>query len=209
LPAVRGASSILVTVPTPPQRQTGPAAGGAGEDATPLATAPASTETPEPTEIPTEEVTETPAPPTPPVAPGDEAQFEAYVRDHYNTIGGQPLEVISVTLEINNDGVPGFVVEVAGNDTNNVLASQPAEVLSDYGRRLLDDTKFYFDGQSAAMSVESTLETADGAPCANTPVWCDQVTWEQATDVWTVTWTYVRGSYTEGSDKVEAWNSGQ
>jgi hypothetical protein len=46
------------------------------------------TETPGPSETPAGESSETPLPPTPPITPGDEAQFEAYVRDHYNTIAG-------------------------------------------------------------------------------------------------------------------------
>jgi hypothetical protein len=147
--------------------------------------------------------------PPPTTTLGNEAQFEAYVRDHYNTVGGQPLNIVSVTLDITAAGIPRFLVAVAGDDTNNVFAAQPAATVSDYGHRLLDDTKSYLDGQYCAITVASTYESSRGDACSNNPTWCELDTFNASADTWTVTWTYVWGSSIDGWDSVQIWNAGQ
>lgn len=169
----------------------------------PTETAAAPTDTPTPTESPG---TDQPPPTT---TPGKEAQFEAYVRDHYNTVGGQPLNIVSVTLDITAAGIPRFKVAVAGADTNNMFAAQPAAAVSDYGHRLLDDTKSYFAGQHCAITVASTYETSRGDACTNNSFWCELGTFNASANTWTVTWTYVWGSSIEGWDTVQIWNAGQ
>ena len=151
---------------------------------------------------------ETPSPPPPRITPGNEAQFEAYVRDHYNTIASQPLDIVAVTLDMADPSIPLFVVEVAGGDTNNVFAAQPAASVSDYGRRLLNDAKFYFSGQYCAITVVSTYETSFPDVCSNNSSWCDLVIYDQSNDSWTAAWTYVQGTSTDAADTVETWNAG-
>ena len=100
--------------------------------------------------------------PLPPITPGDAAQFGIYVRDHYNTIAGQPMEIAAVTVDTTEADRPKVVVEVLGNDANNVFAAQPAAAVLDYGRRLLDDTKFY----SAAKLARSPSSAHTRPPTA-------------------------------------------
>ena len=151
---------------------------------------------------------ETPLPPPPRISPGDQAQFETYVRDHYSTITGQPLDIVAVTLDTTDANVPRFVVEVAGGDTNNVFAAQPAASVSDFGHRLLDDAKFYFNGQDCAITVVSTYQTSYPDVCKNNSSWCDLVIYDESSGRWTAAWTYVLGTSIDAADTVETWNAG-
>ena len=164
------------------------------------------TETPD---VPAGTAGDTPSPlPPPPITPGNEVQFETYVRGHYNTIAGQPLDIVAVTLDMADPSIPRLVVEVAGGDTNNVFAAQPAASVSDYGRRLLDDAKLYFSGHYGAITVVSTYKTSFPDVCMNNSPWCDLAISDQSSDSWTATWTYVYGAYTDVADRVEIWNAG-
>ncbi len=169
------------------------------------------TETPPPVGmLPTETlVTPTSDQLLPPIAPDDAAQFGAYVWDNYNTIAGQPLDMVAVKIDTTEAGRPEVVVEVIGSDANNVFAAQTAAAALDYGRRLLDDTKFSFGGQACAVKVVSRYDTSYPDACRNNPSWCEFDNSDQSGESWTVTWTYVRGTAVDGSDSVEAWNTDQ
>ncbi len=145
----------------------------------------------------------------PPIAPDDAAQFGAYVWDNYNTIAGQPLDMVAVKVDTTEADRPKVVVEVLGNDANNVFATQTAAVMLDYGRRLLDDTKFYSGGQSCEIAVASMYKTSNGDTCTSNPAWCSVDTFDASANAWTVTWTYVRGTSVDGMDSVDTWNTGQ
>jgi hypothetical protein len=133
--------------------------------------------------------------------------FETYLREHRNTIAGQPVEIMSLTMDMTNRALPRFVLEVAGSEANSVFASQPAADVLDYGRRLLDDAKRYLGGEHCAVAVERTYYTSNSDACSNAPAWCRLGAYDQATNTWTVTWTYVRGSFTGEPDTIEAWNA--
>jgi opacity protein-like surface antigen len=128
--------------------------------------------------------------------------------EHYNTIAGQPLGILAVTLDTTEIGTPRAVVEVAGDDADNVFAAQPAAAVLDYGRRLLDDTKFYSGGQSCEVTVVSRYATSYPDACRNNPSWCELDSYDQSDNSWTVTWTYVFGTSTEEADSVQTWNTG-
>ena len=113
------------------------------------------TKTPSPTRPP-----DTPQPP-PQIVPGDAKQFQAYVQDYYNTIVGQQLVIEEVTFYEMEAGLPKITVYVAGDDTETGFAAQNDKDVADYGHRLLDDAKIYFDGQSCAVAVVSKYETLD------------------------------------------------
>ena len=198
---IRSASSP--SVPQASSAEIVPSATPTQEGILPTATLNVPTSTPSP--IPSRDTDQ----PPPRIVPGDEAQFEAYVRAQYNTIAGQPIGVVSVALDTTNLGIPGFVVRTAGDGTNNVFAAQTAAATLDYGRRLLNDKKFYFSGQNCTIAVVNTYETSDGDACTNNPTWCDLDSFDASANIWTVTWTYVWGSFTEGSYTIEAWNAGQ
>ena len=147
--------------------------------------------------------------PPPPIVPGDQAQFTTYVMDQYATIAGQALTIATTTLDITEVGAARVVVELVGDDANNVFAAQTAAAALDYGHRLLNDLKYYFSGQNYAIEVTSTYVTSNGDACTNNPTWCDLDTFDASASTWTVTRTYVRGTSVDGSDSVETWNTGQ
>ena len=140
-------------------------------------------------------------------ASGDEAQYTAYVEGHYNTIADQPLEITAVTFVHPETGVPLVTVEVSGGAMNNVFAVQSADVVADYGRRLLNDTKSFFNGQPFSVNVVSKYETSDADGCTRSPNWCYLRGYNQAGQAWSVVWTYVVGTSTDGSDSVQTWNA--
>jgi hypothetical protein len=151
---------------------------------------------------------ETPEP-TPSEFTGDEAQFIAYVEGHYNTIADQPLDITAVTFVHLETGIPSVTVEVSEGTTNNVFAVQTADVVADYGRRLLNDVKSFFNGQSCIVNIMSTYETSDADGCTRSPNWCDLRDYSQASQAWSVVWTYAVGTSIEGSDSLQTWNAGQ
>jgi hypothetical protein len=140
-------------------------------------------------------------------ASSDEAQFTAYVQDHYNTIADQPLDITAVTFAHPETGIPIVTVEVSGGTTNNVFAAQTGDAVADYGRRLLADTKSYFNGQPCAVSVVSKYETSDPDGCTRNPSWCYLRVYNEASQAWSVVWTYVAGTFDGGSDSVQTWNA--
>ena len=104
--------------------------------------------------------------PPPPIVPGDEAQFTAYINEHYGMIAGLAIGIVGVTLDTTEAAVPKVVVELAGGE-GNVFVAQTAAAVINYGRRLLSDTKFYFEGQPCAITVVSRYPTANPDTCRN------------------------------------------
>jgi hypothetical protein len=160
-----------------------------------------------PTSVPSPTLTPATLEPSPSKTQGDEAQFIAYVEGHYNTIADQPMEITGVTFAHPDSGIPLVTVEVSGGVWNNVFAAQPADVIADYGGRLLNDTKSYFNGQSCSVNVVSKYETSDLDGCTNIPSWCYLGGYNQASQAWSVVWTYVIGTSTDESDSVQTWNA--
>jgi hypothetical protein len=175
----------------------------------PLETLP---ETPTPVVIPsatpTQDPSETPSPPSPPATPSDLVNFESFLLTNRNTIAGQPFDIVSLTMEWVNGNIPRFVLTIAGNETDNVFATQSAADVIEYGRTLLDDVKRYLGDVPCEIAVENTYTTPSTDACSDTPAWCTIGDFEQSTNTWPVTWTYVRGSYSGVSDTLEAWNTG-
>jgi hypothetical protein len=162
------------------------------------------------TETPVDNSGETPMPPGTPVpTPGDLPDFETYLRTNRNTVAGQPLDILSLTMDTTKGIVPRFVLEVAGSETNNVFAAQSAADVLEYGRHLLDDAKGYLGDEPCAIAVESSYRTSNSNECSNIPAWCQVGAYDQSAGTWTVTRTYVRGSFADGSDTIEAWNTGK
>jgi hypothetical protein len=211
-PGASGAAAPATPSPTveavrptgaPGPTLTSPAAGEGTVTPTPemrpAETLVAPADTPSPTPLP-----DTPEP-SPSIVPGDFAQFTAYVEDHYNSIAGQPLEIGAVSLLAVGADIPVVTVEVVGDGMNSVLAQTPDAVL-DYGRRLLDDTKLYFDGQPFAINVVSIYDTSDPGACYNNPSWCTVGERNRDDSRWSIAWIYVQGTSARGSDSVEIWN---
>jgi hypothetical protein len=149
------------------------------------------------------------AQPPPPIVPGDEAQFTAYVMDRYGAIADQALDIVAINLDTAAAGALGVAVELSGDGASNVFAAQTAAAALDYGSRLLNDMKSYFSGQYYALAVASTYKTSSGDACIDNPTWCDLDTFDASANTWTVTWTYVRGTSIDGMDSVLTWNTGQ
>ena len=173
----------------------------------PIAAMPA--ETPDaPTSVPSPTLSPATPEPSQASASSDEAQFTAYVQDHYNTISDQPLDITAVTVAHPETGLPLVTVEVSGGTTNSVFAAQTADAVADYGRRLLADIKSYFNGQPSAVSVVSKYETSDPDGCTRNPSWCYLRVYNEASQAWSVVWTYLVGTFDGGSDSVQTWNAG-
>ena len=186
----------------------------AGLAAGPTGTVTPTATLPDPTPAPTATLPDpTPAPatpqPAPPIAAGDEAQLITYLQDHYNTIAGQPLDIVAVTLGTAETGIPMVTVELSGDAANSVFAAQTEAVVVDYGRRLLNDAKLYFNGQSCAISVVDRYDTSNPDACTNVPGWCSVTGYDESNNSWSVIQTYVWGTSTEGADEVaRTWNPG-
>ena len=168
----------------------------------PIETLEAPTSTLDPTQL---QVTDQPPPP---IMPGDPAQFTAYVMDQYGAIAGQVLTIAATTLDTTENGAARLVVEVAGDGASDVFADQTAAAALDYGHRLLNDLKYYFNGQNCAIEVINTYETSNGGACTNNPPWCILDTFDASANTWMVTRTYVRGTSVIGLDNVETGNTG-
>ncbi len=207
-PAGTAARSQLEASPagTPSPTPEAPSSAEPSGTATPTAPAPAeSQETP--TDAPGPTLTPATPEPSPAKTQGDEAQFTAYVEGHYNTIADQPLEITGVTFAHPDSGIPLVTVELSGGVWNNVFAAQAVDVIADYGGRLLNDTKSYFNGQSCSVNVVSRYETSDPDGCTSIPSWCYLGGYNQASQAWSVVWTYVIGTSTDGTDSVQTWNA--
>jgi hypothetical protein len=184
--------------------------------------APTDVATPTPDDVPTKEppATATIAPthvatptlvpatsqPPPPIAAGDAAQFQAYVQTHYDTILGQKLGIEAVSFSAAGPRTPGVTVQLLGNDKDNVFAAQTAATALDFGRRLLNDTKFYYHEQPCVVTVISRYETTDATSCTHDPSWCYVRGYNQARKSWSIVRTYVRGTYIGESTEVQVWN---
>jgi hypothetical protein len=193
---------------TPSPTLEAPSSAGSSDIVSPPASVAAETSD-APTSVPSPTLSPSTPEPSPSETQGDEAQFTAYVEGHYNTIADQPLEIVSVTFVHPEAGILLVTVEVSAGVWNNVLAAQTADVIADYGRRLLNDTKSYFNGQSYSVNVVSKYETSDTDGCTSSPSWCYLGGYNQAGQAWSVVWTYVIGTSTEGSDSIQTWNAGQ
>jgi hypothetical protein len=217
LPSVKAGAAALVTTPTPTLQAAAmpPIAPDASEEPPTETPEPVETSAVTPSETPSPTATttpvanrgETPPPPGPPATPGDIPDFEAFLRLSRNTISGQPLELVSLTMDVTTGAIPRFVLEVAGSETNDVFAAQPAAEVLSYGRRFLDDAKRYLGDEQCAIAVESTYVTSNKDACTGAPTWCRLGAYDQAANAWTVNWTYVRGSFTGGPYTMEAWNA--
>jgi hypothetical protein len=128
------------------------------------------------------------------------------VQDYYNTIAGQQLDILEVTFYEVEAGLPRITVYVAGSDTNTGFAAQSGADVADYGRRLLDDVKRFFDGQSCAVAVVSKYDTLHPEACINNPTWCTVNAQDRNNHIWTITWTYVLGTSVDGADSVQTWD---
>jgi hypothetical protein len=193
-----GLASARTSNPTP----TSPAPIGLTDtpsavDVLPTATSVRSTSTPSPTRPP-----DTPQPP-PTITAGDAAQFQVYVQDHYNTLAGQQLDILEVTFYETEAGLPKITVYVAGDDTETGFAAQNDKDVADYGHRLLDDAKIFFDGHSCAIAVVSKYDTLYPDPCLNNPTWCTVNAQDRNNHIWNITWTYVLGTSVDGADSVQ------
>jgi hypothetical protein len=223
VPPVEASHSAAVTTPTPSVQLAGTATIAPSANADPRAAAPEPLETPEPSKppvstpgetpvvAPTETPTATPSatpPPAPPDTLDDLPDFETFLRQNRNIIAGQSFNVVSLGVDRTNAALPRFVLEVTGSEANDVFAAQSAADLLDYGRRFLDDGQRYLGGAYCAVAVQSIYATSNSDACSNAPAWCQVGAHDEATNTWTVTRTYVRGSLIEGSDKIEAWNAG-
>jgi hypothetical protein len=166
----------------------------------PTATPVPPTSTPSPTRPP-----DTPQSP-PPIASGDAARFEAYVRDHYDNIVGYPLNIMAVTIDTTEAGLPEITVHLAYDDTETGFAAQNGKDTADYGHRLLGDVKRFFDDQSCAVAVVSEYDTSDPEACRNNPTWCTVTAQDRSNHSWTITWTYVLGTSVDGADSVQTWS---
>jgi hypothetical protein len=203
-PSAKTSGSALVTTPTPIQQ---PASMPA---ITPTISAGPPSEIPTTvTETPTATPAETPLPPTVPATLDDLPDFETYMRTYRNAIAGQTLDIVSLTVDRTNDAVPRFVLHVAGSEANSVFAAQSAADVLDYGSGFLDDAKRYLGGAYCDIAVESAYSATNSEACSQAPAWCELGPHDQATNTWTVTWTYVRGTFTGGAYAVEAWNMGK
>ena len=191
--AAPGASHPTSTSPAPISLAGMPAA----VDALPTTTAGPPTSTPSPTRPP-----DTPQPP-PTITAGDAAQFQVYVQDQYNTIVGQQIDILAVTFDAVEAGLPKVTVYVAGDDTESGFAAQNGKDVADYGHRLLDDVKRFFDGQSCAVAVVSKYDTLYPDACMNNPTWCTVNAQDRNNHIWTITWTYVLGTSVDGADSVQ------
>ena len=188
-----GASS-----PTPTSSPTiAPTGTPVATDVLPTATPVPPTRTPSPTRPPA-----TPQPP-PTITSGDAAQFQVYVQDYYNTLAGQQLDILEVTFYEVEAGLPRITVYVAGDDTNTGFADLSVADAADYGRRLLDDVKLFFDGQSCAVAVVSKYDTLYPDACRNNPTWCTVNAQDWYNRTWSITWTYVLGTSVDGADSVQ------
>ena len=159
-----------------------------------------------PTHVATPTLAPATAQPPPPIAAGDAAQFQAYVQTHYDTILGQKLGIEAVSFSTAGPRTPGVTVELLGNDKDNVFAAQTAAAALDFGRRLLNDTKFYYHEQPCVVTVISRYETTDVTSCTHDPSWCYVRGYNQARKSWSIVRTYVRGTYIGGSTEVQVWN---
>jgi hypothetical protein len=173
---------------------------------TPISAAPSETSD-APTSVPSPTLLTATPEPSLSTAAGDEAQFTAYVQDHYNTIADQPLDIVAVTFAHPETGIPLVTVEVSGGTTDNVFAAQTADAVADYGRRLLNDAKSFCHSQPCAVSVVSKYETSDPDGCTRNPSWCYLRAYNEASQAWSVVWTYVVGTFDGGSDSVQTWNA--
>lgn len=211
-------SSALVTTPTPilqpaAMATSAPDTGGGPPAATlePMETpvdAPSETPTDDPTETPAANPGETPLPPPPLLSYDDLPDFETYLRMHRSAVAGQSFDIVSLALDTTNGAIPRFVLEVAGSETQDVFAAQPATDVLDYSRHFLDDAKRYLGDEYCAVAVESTYKASNKDACLNTPAWCQVGAYDQDTNTWSVTWAYARGSYIGGPYALEVWNNG-
>ncbi|MHB1319605.1 MAG: hypothetical protein ACYCYF_13400, partial [Anaerolineae bacterium] len=69
----------------------------------------------------------------------DLADLESYLLLHRGSIGGQQLEILSLTVDTTDPAVPYFVLAVEGSESTDVFAVQTAADILDYGRLLLGD----------------------------------------------------------------------
>ena len=160
-----------------------------------------------PNASPTVGPSDTPLPPSFPVTYDDLVDLEAYLRAARGTIAGQPLEILALTRDASSGAVPRFELEVAGSEADNVFAAQSAPDVLAYGRSILDDVKRYVGDQPCGITIVATYQTPSTDACSAAPVWCEVGASDDSTGTWTVSWTYVRGSYTGESSTVEAWNA--
>jgi hypothetical protein len=217
LSSAKTSSAALVTTPTPTLQPaamatSAPDTGGGSPTATlgPRETpvgAPSETPAGDPTETPVANPGETPLPPAPPRTYDDLPDFESYMRMYRNAIESQPFDIVSLGLDTTDSAIPRFVLEVAGSESQDDFAAQPATDVLDYSRHFLDDAKRYLGGEYCAVADESTYKASNKDACLNTPAWCQVGAYDQATNTWSVTWAYVRGSYTGGPYALEVWNA--
>lgn len=160
--------------------------------------------------VPSEDEVPSPDGPAPPPLPSatfdDLTDLEAYMRLHRSSIAGEPLDIVSLTLDAAHDTMPRFTLAVAASEASDVLAAQAATDIVAYGERLLDDVKRYLGNESCEIAVESTYPATSVDPCSQAPRWCTVGDADPTTGVQHVTRVYVRGRYAEGIDAIEAWN---
>ena len=177
---------------------------------TPTAVHALSTETLVP---PTGTPSQTPLPNTPqsppPVASGDAAEFETYVRDYYDNIVGYPLNILAVTIDTTETGLPEITVHLAYNDIETGFTEWNGKDAADYGHRLLADVKLFFEGRPCALAVVSDYDTLSLDACMSNPSSCIVRTQDPNNNSGSITWIYVLGTFVDGSDSIQTWSAGR
>ncbi len=85
---------------------------------------------------------------------GTDQQFEAYIRENYSQIDGQPLGIESVDIH-NESGENGFrAIWIRLSDAGaNTLTNHPQSSMYLYGERLMDDGLAFYGGESFSVIV--------------------------------------------------------
>lgn len=192
---------------TAPASAGAPAVAGAAQ---PSPTAAADAPTMEPdataTTASSDPATATPQPSA--FTPGDEEQFTSYLRDHYGTLAGQPLQIAAIELGQTQDGLPDVRIEAGVDASNNAFTGHTAEAEA-YGRSLLSDAEVFYSGQSVAIEVIASLQSESLDECSSNPGWCHVDAFDSDNNAWTVSWTYVKGRFDGGAADISTWNPDQ
>ncbi len=194
------AATTTETPPTVPDRG----------DSPPDAPIPTGTPDATPSALPTEPINP-PAADLPPSTSGsgfdDLADFADYLRARRTTVGGQPFEILALTMAEDEGSAQRFALAVAADEGADVFAAQPPEELWTFGLSLLDDVKRYMGNTACEITVESTYAVTSTDACIAAPDWCTVNAPQAIDDPTTVTWTYLRGRYVGGADTLETWNA--
>lgn len=138
---------------------------------------------------------------------GTEAEFQDYLQNKYDSISGQPLEIVDITIfrESSGSGIDSISIQLSSNSAV-AFAQQSREDLTEYGRNLMQDAATYFGSTSYLIRVYELFYDDYLSDDYFNESWFYIGDYSVSRNAWPIYRDYIIGYYSDGYTRLDIWN---